>query len=142
MRLARENYTSFMIAGLVLTLALIGAFGVYSWRETNRLALAAEELTTESVRRGAVCPNLVKKTSPPICQPDALLPMRAARIGATNIVRFNMRERTLYRIWFPQAAFVGQRRKRCPKPVRCHLICTKTHAPKRRVKCVFAHDPG
>ena len=53
MRLARENYTSFMIAGLVLTLALIGAFGVYSWRETNRLALAAEELTTESVRRGA-----------------------------------------------------------------------------------------
>jgi cbb3-type cytochrome c oxidase subunit III len=52
MRPARENYTAFMIAGLVLTLALVGAFAVYSWRETNRLALAAEELTSESIQRG------------------------------------------------------------------------------------------
>jgi mono/diheme cytochrome c family protein len=52
MRPARENYTLFMIAGLALTLALVGAFAVYSWRETNRLARAAEELTSESVQRG------------------------------------------------------------------------------------------
>jgi len=48
----RENYTSFLIAGLSLTLVLIGAVAIYSYRESSRLALAAEELTSESVQRG------------------------------------------------------------------------------------------
>ena len=52
MHRVRENYTSFMIAGLALTLVLVGAVAVYSWRESSRLAQAATELTSESVQRG------------------------------------------------------------------------------------------
>jgi cytochrome c oxidase cbb3-type subunit 3 len=49
----RENYTPYMIAGLALTLVLVGAIAVYSWRESSRLARAAEDLTSENVQRGA-----------------------------------------------------------------------------------------
>ena len=48
----RENYTNFLVAGLSLTLVLALILAIYSWRESSRLALAAQELTTESVRRG------------------------------------------------------------------------------------------
>ena len=47
-----ENYTKLILAGLVLTLIVIGALLVYSLAETNRLALAAEEHTLERVARG------------------------------------------------------------------------------------------
>jgi mono/diheme cytochrome c family protein len=49
----RENYMSFMTAGLILTLVLVGIIAVYSWRESSRLAQAAAALTSEHVQRGA-----------------------------------------------------------------------------------------
>jgi mono/diheme cytochrome c family protein len=53
MRRMRENYTTFMITGLSLTLVLVGMIAVYSWSESSRLARAAAALTSENVQRGA-----------------------------------------------------------------------------------------
>lgn len=53
MRQMRENYTAFLIAGLALTLILVGAIAVYTWRESARLVRAAAALTSENVQRGA-----------------------------------------------------------------------------------------
>jgi cbb3-type cytochrome c oxidase subunit III len=54
MRQIRENYTTFLIAGLILTLILVGAIAVYTWKESARLAQAAAALTSENVQRGGV----------------------------------------------------------------------------------------
>lgn len=48
-----ENYTSYMVAGLVMALLLIGSLGMYSFRETGRLASAAERFGNERVTRGS-----------------------------------------------------------------------------------------
>lgn len=50
----RENYTPFMMAGLALTLVLVGLIAAYSLGESSRLVQAASSLTSENVQRGAV----------------------------------------------------------------------------------------
>lgn len=47
-----ENYTLLMVVGLVLTLAAIIAFAVYSFSETTRLAKAADNFSQERVSLG------------------------------------------------------------------------------------------
>lgn len=49
----RENYTSLVIAGLTLTLVLVGLIAAYSLSESSRLVQAAASLTSENVQRGA-----------------------------------------------------------------------------------------
>jgi cytochrome c oxidase cbb3-type subunit 3 len=53
MRRMKENYTTFLFAGLALTLGLVGMLGFYSWSEASRLDKAAAALTSENVQRGA-----------------------------------------------------------------------------------------
>jgi mono/diheme cytochrome c family protein len=47
-----ENYTRYLVIGLVLTLIIVIGFGIYSIRESTRLALAAEQFTEERVTHG------------------------------------------------------------------------------------------
>lgn len=47
-----ENYTSYVIVGLVMTVLVIAGLALYSFRETTRLASAAEEFSQERVARG------------------------------------------------------------------------------------------
>ena len=47
-----ENYTRYLVIGLVLTLIIVIGFGIYSIRESTRLALAAEHYTEERVTHG------------------------------------------------------------------------------------------
>ena len=56
-----ENYTLFMAIGLVLTLATIAAFAVYSLGENTRLAKAADAFSQERVSLGR---NISMKDSP------------------------------------------------------------------------------
>jgi mono/diheme cytochrome c family protein len=47
-----ENYTSYMIVGLVMTILIVVSLAMYSYQETERLARAAEHFNAERVTRG------------------------------------------------------------------------------------------
>lgn len=48
-----ENYTLYLLLGLVMTLFITGSLGFYSFQETTRLDTAAEAFTLERIERGA-----------------------------------------------------------------------------------------
>lgn len=48
-----ENYTKYIIIGFVMTLFVIGSLAIYTYRETERLVMAAEDFNSERVTRGA-----------------------------------------------------------------------------------------
>lgn len=47
-----ENYTRFVVIGLILTVLLVAALWMYTLQETPRLAVAAQEYKSERVQRG------------------------------------------------------------------------------------------
>lgn len=48
-----ENYTNYIIAGLVLTLLILSGLAIYSYQETGRLNNAAENFKSEQVTHGS-----------------------------------------------------------------------------------------
>lgn len=48
-----ENYTSYVVAGLLMTVLVISSLAIYTYRETERLANASEHFNTERVTRGS-----------------------------------------------------------------------------------------
>ncbi len=53
MKEKNENYTRYLIAGLVMTLLVVSALAIYTLRETTRLATAAGQFNDERVTHGS-----------------------------------------------------------------------------------------